>query len=217
MKITYYVEVISSWCWWAEPAWLEVQQRYAGRVAFDWKIALIDSTGLPASANQCDWFYRRSGTLVRSPYMLNSGWYQPGLTEYLAPNFMAEAARSLGVGDDRVRLALAEAAVRQGLKVGDWNVSAKVAAKASGLPEQALLELAKSPEIEARVRKTTAEFHALQVTQRPTFVVESPISDKAVFSGLATAGPLIAAVEWMLADAAGYASYKTHFGGPPSA
>ena len=216
MKITYYLEVISSWCWWAEPAWLEVQQRYAGRVAFDWKIALIDSTGLPASASQSDWFYRRSGTLVRSPYMLSSGWYEPGLTEYLAPNLMAEAARNLGVGDDRVRLALAEAAVRQGLKVADWNVSAKVAAKASGLPEQALLELAKSPEIEARVRKTTAEFHALQVTQRPTFVVESPISDKAVFSGLATAAPLIATVEWMLADAAGYASYKAHFGGPPA-
>jgi predicted DsbA family dithiol-disulfide isomerase len=36
MKITYYLEVISSWCYWSEPAWAELQRRYADRVAFDW-------------------------------------------------------------------------------------------------------------------------------------------------------------------------------------
>ena len=32
MKITYYLEVISSWCYWAEPAWADLKRRYAGRV-----------------------------------------------------------------------------------------------------------------------------------------------------------------------------------------
>src|SRR5437870_8872290 len=82
MKMTLYLEVISSWCFWAEPAWAELKRRYAGRVEFGWKIALIDETGLPKSRAQCDWFYRRSGTIMRSPFMLNSGWFEADRKHY---------------------------------------------------------------------------------------------------------------------------------------
>jgi hypothetical protein len=114
MKVTYYLEVISSWCYWAEPAWAEIKQHYAAQAEFNWKLALMDSFGLPTSQNQCEWFYRRSGTIVRSPFMLNSGWFEPELKEYLAPNLVAEAAKDFGVTDDRVRLALAHAGLREG-------------------------------------------------------------------------------------------------------
>src|ERR1051325_2318547 len=157
MKVTYYLEVISSWCYWAEPAWAELKQRYAGRVEFDWKLALMDATGLPVSREQCEWFYRRSGTIMRSPFMLNSGWFEPSTKEYLAPNLVAEAAKEFGATDDRVRLAIAHAALREGRKVGDWEESAAVAAGAAGLEASALLEKAKSREVEARARATTAE------------------------------------------------------------
>src|SRR5215831_2945152 len=75
-KVTYYLEVTSSWCYWAEPAWAELKQRYAGRVEFDWKIALMPAEAYPISKNQCDWFYRRSGSIMRSPFMLNSEWHE---------------------------------------------------------------------------------------------------------------------------------------------
>jgi len=78
-----------------------------------------------------------------------------------------------------------------------------------------LLKKAKSPEVEARARATTAEFHSLQVNQRPTFLLENNIGDRAVFSGLATAAPLAAAIDAMLNDAAAYASHAAHFGLPP--
>ena len=39
IKVTLYLEVISSWCFWALPAWTELQKRYAGSVEFSWKIA----------------------------------------------------------------------------------------------------------------------------------------------------------------------------------
>ena len=216
LKVTYYLEVVSSWCHWAEPTWAELKQRYAGRAEFQWKLALMDASGLPTSRAQCEWFYRRSGPIMRSPYMLDAGWFEPELKEYLAPNLVAEAARDFGVADDRARLAIAHAAVREGLKVGRWEVAAEVAAKATGLDAAKLLAHARSPEVEARARATTAEFHALQVTQRPTFVLESGIGDKAVFSGLVAIAPLAATIEAMLSDAAGYASHKAHFGGPPA-
>jgi predicted DsbA family dithiol-disulfide isomerase len=215
VRVTFYLEVVSSWCWWAEPAWADLKQRYAGRAEFDWKIALMNTSGLPTSRAQCDWFYRRSGLIMRSSYMLNSGWFEPGLKEYLAPNLVAEAAKDFGVTDDRARLAIAHAAVREGKKVGHWEVAAAVAAAATELDPVKLLAHAKSPEVEARARATTAEFHALQVTQRPTFVLEDAIGDRAVFSGLATTGPLATALDAMLSDMAAYAAHAAHFGGPP--
>jgi predicted DsbA family dithiol-disulfide isomerase len=216
VKITYYLEVISSWCYWAEPAWAELKQRYAGKpVEFGWKLALMDASGLPVSRNQCEWFYRRSGTIMRSPFMLNSGWFEPELKEYLAPNLVAEAAKDFGVMDDRVRLAVADAALREGRKVGHWEEAAAVAARAAGVDAAALRKKAQTSEIEARARTTTAEFYALQVTQRPTFLLENTIGDRVVFSGLAVAAPLAAATEAMLNDAAGYVSHAAHFGTPP--
>lgn len=216
MKVTYYLEVISSWCFWAEPAWAELKQRFAGRAEFGWKLALMDASGLPTSRAQCEWFYRRSGPIMRSPFMLNSGWYEPELKEYLAPNLVAEAAKDFGVTDDRVRLAIARAALLDGRKVGRWEESVAVAAAAGGLDAVALRKKAESNEIAARARATTAEFHALQVNQRPTFLLENAIGDRAVFSGLATAAPLAATIEAMLNDAAAYASHAAHFGPPPA-
>jgi predicted DsbA family dithiol-disulfide isomerase len=216
IKITYYVEVISSWCYWAEPTWAELKKRYAGELEFAWKLALLDSRGLPLSAAQEDWFYRRSGMVVRSPFMLSSSWFDPNLKEYLAPNLVAEAGRDFGIEDDRIRLALAEAALREGAKVGDWHVSAAIAAKAGNLVPETLLKRAQHPDVEKRARAATAEFHALQVTQRPTFVIDDPIADRAVFSGLVKIEPLIAAIEAMRSDCAAYASFAAHFGNPPT-
>src|SRR5260221_9147692 len=122
------------------------------------------------------------------------------------------AARDLGVADDRVRLALAQSALREGRKVGRWEESVAVASAASGINEGELLNRAKAPELEERARKTTSDFHALQVTQRPAFVLDSGIGDRAVFSGFWRLEPFVAALESMLTDAAAYASWKAHFG-----
>jgi len=215
-KVTYYLEVISSWCHWAEPAWAELKRRYAGKVEFDWKIAQMPADAYPTSKNQCDWFYRRSGSIVRSPYMLNSGWLEPDIKEYLAPNLIAEAAKDFGITDDRVRLAIAQAGMREGKKVGRMEVAAAVAAKAAGLDATKLIAKAQSPEVAARMRASTEEFKALQVTQRPTFLLENSIGDRAVFSGIARIEPLVAAVDALLADEAAYISWKAHFGDVPS-
>ncbi len=216
IKATNYLDVISSWCYWAEPAWTELKKRYENKnVDFEWKIALMDRSGLPTSHEQHEWFYRRSGTMMRSPFKLSADWADPKLSEYLAPNCVAKAAEDLGVKDDRVRLAIAHAALREGKKIGDWELAAQVGAKAGGLDAKKLLERAKSPAVETGARASTAEFHALQVTQRPTFVFHSDIGDRAVFSGFAKLEPLTAALDAMLEDIAFYDTHAAHFGEPP--
>ena len=100
LKVTYYLDVVSSWCYWAEPAWAELKQRYAkSPVEFEWQIALLDGEGMSKSREQAEWFYRRSGTIVGSPLMLNSGWLDPVQPEFLAANCVAEAAKDFGITD----------------------------------------------------------------------------------------------------------------------
>ncbi|MEN3368556.1 MAG: hypothetical protein V7609_699 [Verrucomicrobiota bacterium] len=217
LKVTIYLDVISSWCFWAQPAWEQLKRRYADRVDFVWKIALMDASGFPKSIEQAEWFYRRSGMMMRSPFMLKPGWFEPDIQECLAPNLVAEAARDLGITDDRVRMALANATEREGLKTNNWDLAAEIGAKAAGLDKAKLLEWARSPEVEARARASTAEFHALQVTQRPTFVVDSEIGDRAIFSGFAKLEPIACTIDAMLDDLTAYAAHAAHFGEPPPA
>jgi predicted DsbA family dithiol-disulfide isomerase len=216
ITVTDYLDVVSSWCFWSEPTWAELKKRYEGRVTFQWKIALMDPGGLPTSREQEQWFYRRSGMMMCSPFMLNTEWYDPKLPEWLAPNCVAEAAKDFGFTDDRVRLALAHAALREGKEIGDWNVAGATGAEASGIDTGKLLERGRSAEIEQRVRASTAEFHALQVTQRPAFIIDTEIGDRAVFSGVIKLEPLTATIDSMLDDSAVYAAHKAHFGDPPA-
>ena len=216
VTITYYLEIMSSWCVWAEPAWAELQARYAGRVNFQWKIALMNPADFPSTRAQCDWYYQRSGLVMRSPFRLDSGWLEPARQgDYRAPNEVAEAARELGVAGDTVRLALAHAAMREGRKIGDLAVAVAVAAQAAQLSPGRLRARAASAAIRARVAASTAEFHAHQLSQRPAFILTDVIGDKAVFSGLVTAAPLAAAIDGMLADCAAYASHAAHHAPPP--
>src|SRR6188508_3317285 len=121
MKVTLYLDVVSSWCYWAEPAWAALQRRYAEQAEFEWKIALVPAGAVPPDREAMEWFYRRSGTVMRSEFMLNSNWLEPNSAPCLVPNLVAEAAKDFGIKDDRVRLALSHAGLREGRKVLQWD------------------------------------------------------------------------------------------------
>lgn len=218
MKITYYLEVLSSWCHWVDPVWAELKTRYAGRAEFEWKIALMNPGDFPVSRAQCDWFYRRSGgTVMRSPSMLNSGWFEAARQGvYHAPNLVAEAGKDFGVTDDRIRLALTQAALREGQKIGDLALAVAIGAKAAKLDPKKLRQAAESKAVLARVQASTAEFFAHQISQRPAFILTDAIGDKAVFAGLVRLEPLVATLDAMLADTAAYAAHQAHQGTPPA-
>ena len=148
--------------------------------------------------------------------MLNTDWYDPNLPEWLPANCVAEAAKDFGFTDDRVRLALARSALREGKNIADWDIAAEIGAEAAGIEAGKLLERARSQAIDKRIRSTTAEFHALQITQRPAFVIDTEIGDRAIFSGVVRIEPLAATIDSMLDDAAAYEAHKAHFGDPPA-
>jgi hypothetical protein len=199
--------------------WTELKARYAKNgVEFEWKIALMNPGDFPVSRAQCDWFYQRSGgTVMHSPFMLNSGWFEvarKGL--YHAPNLVAEAGKDFGFAGDELRLALARAALRDGRKIGDMAEAVAVGTAATKIDAAKLRAAAESPAVKARVEASTAEFHVHQINQRPAFVLTDAIGDKAVFSGLVRLEPLAATIDAMLSDTAAYAAHKEHFGVPPN-
>ncbi len=217
MKVTYYIDIMSSWCHWSEPAWADLKKKYAPKVDFSWKIALMSPSDFPSSRSQCDFFYQRSGgTTMHSAYILNSRWLiEKRKGHYQAPNLVAEAARDFGFEDDTVRLALAHAALREGQDVGNLSISVSVAAKAVKINAKKLYSAADSIAVKNRVKQSTEEFLAHKVSQRPTFILESSIGDKAVFSGLVAYEPLAATLDAMTKDAAAYAAHKAHYGTAP--
>jgi predicted DsbA family dithiol-disulfide isomerase len=213
LTVTLYVEVISSWCFHTEAAWDEVRLRFAGNATFDWRIALMEPAAYPATRAQADWFYRRSGTIVGAQWILNSGWLDSRAPDgFVVPNLVAEAARRLGAGDDRVRRAIADAALRDGQGVGDLDVAVAIAAEASGLNRDALRTASLDPQTRATLDASTRDFHAMGATQRPTWVIESEIGDRAMLSGTWRAAPVIAVVEATLADLRAYRSHAAHYG-----
>lgn len=218
MKITYYLEILSSWCAWVEPTWAELKHRYAGRAEFHWKIALMKPEDFPVSQAQCEWFYRRSGgTVMHSPFMLNAGWFEPELKgNYLAPNLVAEAGRDFGFSGDELRLALSHAGLREGRKIGNLAEAVAAASTATGVKPAELRARAESAVIKGRVDASTAEFFSHQINQRPAFILEDAIGDKAVFSGLVRIEPLVATIDAMLSDTAAYAAHKAHHGSVPT-
>ena len=172
----------------------------------------------PLSREQCAWFYRRSGTILGSPFMLDSSPYEPPKAgEYPAASFVAEAARDFGFTGDEIRLALSHAAEREGRPAGRREVAVEIAVAASGgrLDADQLLAAARSAAVAERIAASTREFFSYQITQRPAFVIEDAIGDKAVFSGLARIEPIVVTIDAMLADCAAYSSYRAHFGEPP--
>ena len=154
--------------------------------------------------------------MMGSPFMLNTDWYDAKIKEWLAPNSVAEAGKDFGINDDRIRLALAYAALREGKKVSDWQVAAEIGSNASKIGKSKLLDVARSAAVEKRIRASTAAFHAMQITQRPSFVIDAEIGDRAIFSGVVRLAPIAATLDSMLEDAAFYATHRAHFGDPPS-
>jgi predicted DsbA family dithiol-disulfide isomerase len=153
----------------------------------------------------------------RSPFMLRGDSYEPVLPEYLPSNLVAEAARDLGIKDDTVRLALSHSILREGSKaIRDIEAAAEVGACVSGLDKVKLADRARSPEIEKRIRESTVEWQALKVSQRPTFLIDTEIGDRAIFSGVIKLEPIVATLDSMIDDATGYAAYAAHFGAAPA-
>lgn len=173
---------------------------------------MIPVVGLPGSSAEEEWYYKRSGLITRQTKMLNAGWVDPMLTEYMAPNAVAIAAKELGFTGDEVRIALSEAGLLDGKRIGSFEVCAEVASNVSNIDVSELLELSKSEFVEEKIYQHTKIFNSFGINQRPAFHLVSEIEDRAIFSGLVHKEPLEATINAMIDDVVAYRSWAVHMG-----
>lgn len=207
VKLVYYLDVMSSWCFYAEPALEAVRRVFGASLDYEWRIAWLANGGAwRYTPKQLAWYYRRSESI--SGVTLNPAHIQSTADGSRWPDLAAEAARALGATGDVVRHALAHAALIDGRHVEERDVALSIAAEAGGLDGAALAAKMDDPGIEARLRACAAEFDSLGATQRPTFVLRNDIGDFTVLSGNFRYEPLEACVRAMLDDEAGYRKFE---------
>ncbi|MBV8152122.1 MAG: DsbA family protein [Candidatus Eremiobacteraeota bacterium] len=206
MHVELFLDVLSSWCLLAAPAWERLRSAYAGRVRFAWSIALVERADANGYTRESmDWYYRRTAKMTGE--RLNPAWIDGPQTGTLNANRVAVAARSLGVDDDRVWIALANAAMRDGLPMGRLEAAVDVAARAGGLDAVRLRARAEDEDVFVSIRDSTDRFRQLGLPQRPSFIVTDDIGDEVRLSGIWTYAPIAAAIDALIADVDGYRVY----------
>jgi len=206
VTIEYFIDTCSSWVYLARETITRLRMAYGDRAAFTWRIALLEkSSALGYTPDTMDWYYRRSHSIAGEK--LDPHWIVDGTTGSLEANLVVEAARELGIDDDRAWLAVAQAAMGAGRQVASFVGAADTVAQACGIDADRLVDLAQSAVIRDRIEASTKRFHDLGLSQRPAFVVRNAIDDEVRFSGLIAYEPIALTIETMLGDAAGYLAF----------
>ena len=204
IELVYHVDVLSSWCLIAEDALARVRQTHGDAIACDWRIAPLREA-FDYTPEQLRFYYQRTHRVTG--VMLNPAWLESTSDGSRWANLAAEAARGLGCADDRVRIALARAAMIDGRRACDRAVAIDVASAASGLSSAAIERAMADPATAARIEASRAEFARLGVNVRPTFVVRNAVGDISVLSGCWRFEPLSAAVQAHIDDQRAYESF----------
>jgi predicted DsbA family dithiol-disulfide isomerase len=197
VELTAYIDVLSSWCYVGDLALQKIEKKYGDRLCVEWKIAqLFDFGPLPFTREQLAWYYARTAKI--SGVVMNAAWHDSPDTTTLHANQAAEAARTLGITDMSLVRALNRANVIDGKPLGRREPALDEAARASGLDRGELDRAMRDPATAARIKQTTAEFEALNLPQRPSYVLRNPTGDLALLSGIYTFESLDAVIGEML-------------------
>ena len=215
MTIEYFIDACSSWAYLARETIYRLRIAFGDRADFTWRIALIDrAEALGYTPETLDWYYRRSHAIAGEK--LNAGWIVDRTTGSLEANLVVEAARELGVSDDRAWLAIGAATMGAGQPIASFVGASDTIARACGIDADRLVDLAQTAVIRDRVDASTKRFHELCLPQRPAFIVRSAIDDEVRFSGLISYEPIALAIETLLHDESVYAAFAKANGAGPA-
>ncbi|HEX5275096.1 MAG TPA: DsbA family protein [Candidatus Rubrimentiphilum sp.] len=197
IDLTAYIDVLSSWCYVGDLSLQKIEKKYGNRLRVEWKIAqLFDFGPLPYTREQLAWYYARTAKI--SGVQMNAAWVDTPDATTLHANQAAEAARTLGVIGMSLVRALNHANVIDGKPLGRREPALDEAARIAGVDRAELDRVMRDPATAARIKETTAEFEALSLPQRPSYVLRNPTGDLALLSGIYTFESLDAVIGEML-------------------
>ncbi len=197
VDLTAYIDVLSSWCYVGDLALQKIEKKYGNRLRVQWKIAqLFDFGPLPYSRERLAWYYARTAKMTG--VVMNADWVDTPEATTKYANLAAEAARMLGVTDMSLARGLNYASVIDGKPLGRREPALDEAARLSGFDRAELDRVMRDPATSDRIKQTTDEFLALNLPQRPSYVVRNPTGDLALLSGIYTFEALDGVIDEML-------------------
>lgn len=213
VKLTYYVDTLSSWCLIAETALDRLRDEFGTQMELEWKIvALNEGAPFDGSPETFEWFYRRTKAVTGT--QLNAAWHTSMEDGSFYSNLAAEAARTLGSTGDRVRRALSRGALVDGKRVPEREVALDVAAQAGGIDREMLSKTMDDPRTLAAIMRATMELRQLPVTVIPCFSIENHVGDRAILSGLYEYDTIAAVVREMVRASERYRTFMAADPGP---
>lgn len=201
VDILYYFDTLSSWCLVADTLAIEpLRKKYGERVRVEWRVAqLFEGGPLPYPVKNYGWYYDRLERITG--VKLNPAWRRSDLDSTSHANLAVEACRALGVGDDRVRMGIARAAMQDGKPMGERDAVIAEAAALAEIDAEEIDRAMRSPVVAERIYRSSQSFAKLGAAVRPAFDVRNAFSDRAILSGVWTFASLDAIVSEFLQTA----------------
>lgn len=198
ITLTHYLYILSSWSLVAEEAVARVRAQFGSALYYDWRIVPTDyHNNQQLGLDHLKFFYARLETVTNQ--RLTTDWWEEGY-DWLVPDRMAIAARRLGVADNSVRLALANAGLREGQHITRPDIALTIAAQAGRLDSGKLQRAFEEPQTLTMLFKHSSEFRQSGVMLRPAFVLRNDCDDKVILSGIWTAEAILNVVEALKRD-----------------
>ena len=205
VKCTYYLDVLSQWCYIAEIAVRKLLVAHGSDLEMSYLLVPLDRDVLPSRDEQLR-VYRRSRLISgidTTAWIANDA--QPNTWD---ANAATLAASMMGVDFYAVRARIGEAALLRGMPLGDPGEAFAFVSREFELDPLRLREVAQSPDVRTQLEKNRAAFIANGLHVRPSFVLRNGIGDHIVLGGQYDFGILNAAVQSLNVDEALYQSFE---------
>jgi 2-hydroxychromene-2-carboxylate isomerase len=205
IRCTYYLDVLSQWCYIAEFALEKLRSVEGGNVGVSCVLVPIDPEILPTHDEQLR-VYRRSRSISG---VATKAW----IADDVRPNTwhanaVTLAASLLGVPFEDVRKRVAEAALLEGMHLANPGEALNFVSSEFGLDPVQLRQAIVSEQIRSQLEANRSAFVADGLKVRPSFVLRNEIDDHIVLGGQYEFGILSAAVQSLKADEAGYRLFE---------
>jgi predicted DsbA family dithiol-disulfide isomerase len=208
IRIDYYLDALSQWCFIGDKALRNIQMRYANQLHIRYRFVPICGRGpIYVDSDGQRMAYERSESISG---VHTTVWLQGEARSTWQANAAILAACSLGIDIERARNAISTAALEHAAPLGENGEAATLIATRFGIDRQVLEAAMNSQAICEQMDEDARAFTQNGCTLRPAFVLENDIGDRTVLNGGWRESLLAEVVDALLSDAAGYEWYEKH-------
>lgn len=206
VECSYFLDVLSQWCLIADSTLRDLQAKHSQLDVSLRFVPIAFKDPLPVTRAEQARAYERSAMItgVRTVPWIVEG--EP--THTWEANATVLAGAHLGLDVERVRGAIAHAALIEGQPMGREGAAIALVSRQFGVDAKELQHVVYGAEIAARMQAQEDAFKALHLQVRPTFVLRNAIEDHVILGGTYRFDLLDTSVQCLSEDAAGYAHFE---------